>query len=55
MGPGYEYYFVDNEGEELIWPLNGDAMPQQKFWLEIEGAEQNNLMEIRVIETQQRD
>lgn len=52
IGPGYEYRFVNSDGEELVWSLNGEEASCQKFVIEVEGAKENSLMEIRVIEAQ---
>ena len=54
MGEGSEYIFYDAEGEEFSWKLEGATETSaQSFVLEIRGANEPNLLEIIVAETQQ--
>lgn len=58
MGAGSEYIFYNAEGEELSWKLEGAGEGEtlaQEFVLEIQGANEPNLMEIIVTETQKME
>lgn len=54
MGAGYGYRFYDSFGEEVTWELKGKRLSRQKFTLQVQGMESASLMEVLVVETQQK-
>lgn len=51
IGEGFEYIFLDENGEERVWKLEGGQLSMKDFVLEIVGAEKSNLIQIIVSET----
>lgn len=52
FGPGCEYCFYNEDGEELIWYLDGQDMVKKEFMIEIKNGVTDSLIEITAIETQ---
>lgn len=54
VGPGYEYRFYDNDGNEMVWSLDGGKYSYNDYTLQINGAYEESLVEIIVEEPDNR-
>lgn len=55
MGEGYQYRFLDGEGEELTWTLSGDGLSELAFTFKLEGVTDSCLVEVVAEEVQAQE
>ncbi len=50
MGPGHQFYFYDDDGEELSWDLPGGSLSVQNMVLSVDGPADTGLLRLSVVQ-----